>query len=291
MKNREEYLASIYAKRDKVLAKRKKTISLITSTACLVLCFIAVFSFVPKRLVKKTNTAETINENRYSDSRTLDKIIFEEEATFFHSSEIYLHDDSFVINEAISTVTNDANANIQGGIKNSENSFRAEIAAEATTRQMNFGYAGGKFDPNQILSGDPAIAPENPPKDYDSAVTEPYNEKPDSVEEVTKIKTTKASLRTSDEAIEEATKIVPDEDAAKIIEENTQVTVTKTASDETLYTVYFYTSNKTFTIVLDAVTLRVLECTEKNIVTEKESYISYPWFPETTDALPEFKPQ
>lgn len=58
MKNREEYVASIYAKRDECLAKRKRVISASVSALCLILCFCTAAVVMPK-MMKKTSKEVT----------------------------------------------------------------------------------------------------------------------------------------------------------------------------------------------------------------------------------------
>ena len=296
MKSKDEYLRSIYAKRDAELTKRKKTISTVTTALCLAICFATIFAFIPKKFVKKTNTAETVNGKGYSDSKTLNKIYFEEETTLGQIAENYIFNNSYVIDESNKPVTN--SVDVYGTIEKEngrEDSLKTEIAvenpAQATTRQVFFGCLGEPFDPDKLINGNSAIAPENPPEDYYTAVTEPYSEGSASIDEVTIVKTTKAALRTSDEAIDEAIKFIPDVDAAKLIDEKTQVTVTRTSSGKTTYTVYFYTETKLYTVELNAITLEMIECKEKNTVTGDINYYSPAHFPETTAALPEYKPQ
>lgn len=58
MKNREEYMASIYAKRDARLGKRKRAAAAATSALCLILCFCAAAVVMPK-MMKKTSKEVT----------------------------------------------------------------------------------------------------------------------------------------------------------------------------------------------------------------------------------------
>ncbi len=58
MKNREEYLASIYVKRDAYIAKRKKAVGMALSALCIVFCFCAA-AFVMPRMMKKTSPEVT----------------------------------------------------------------------------------------------------------------------------------------------------------------------------------------------------------------------------------------
>lgn len=62
MKNREEYEASIYAKRDALLAKRKKNIRMTVSALSIVLCFCAAALTMPKMISKTPDEQSTSSE-------------------------------------------------------------------------------------------------------------------------------------------------------------------------------------------------------------------------------------
>ncbi len=294
MKSKEEYLSSIYEKRDKKLAKRRKTVSVITSLACLAVCFIAVFSFVPKKIGKKVGTSESVNKSSYSYNMIINKTVPEDSTIIYQFAESFKTQPAHIINDSAESATYNAAENDHDG-KTRENSrddiLKTEIATEKnieTTRNVNFGYIGEPFDPDKLLSGDSAISPE----EKVTAVTGSDYKKPDSVDEAkTVAKTSAAKPKSSEEAVAAAKDFLQDNDAAEIIDEKTQVTVTRTSKGETKYNVYFYTENKSFNIEVDGITLRIISCGEKNLITGKESYISLPWFPETTEALPEYKPQ
>lgn len=68
MKSREEYQASIFAKRDALLAKRKKRISYLTTAGCIVICFLTAFFLVPKDKfkVKSDPNDELLNSHDHS---------------------------------------------------------------------------------------------------------------------------------------------------------------------------------------------------------------------------------
>ena len=302
MKNRDEYLESIYSKRDKKIRERKKTITALTSIFCIVICFAAVFVFVPKNLETKIPVNESgagnsdikiVSSTNTSDTTAVSEDIF----TFAKAYTVIQGYNSGIINN---NADNRVNSEIKATKKNEEtsagNKLQTEIAAEkadeATTRIKYFGYIEEKDDSGSLISGEPAIAPAEPHENFGTEVTGSYHEVPDSINpEETKASTTAAHLRSAEEATAEAEKAVPKEDASKIIDEKTMVTVTRTANGKTTYTVYFYTNTKSIEIELDALTLNVIECKEKNLITGKNSYYSPAHFPETTAALPEYKPQ
>lgn len=284
MKSREEYLASIYSKRDAKIKEHKKRISILTGVLSLGICFASVFTFVPKYFEAETSLSE--NKNNSSDKHILTHSDTTSETQpdnaelfTFHETypAIYYQNHGQINNDVGNRNMNDSE--IKATMKNeyeiSDNKLQTEIAlespAETTTRRMNFGFAG-----------ETALAPTEPPEDFGTLGTTPYDN----------IKTTASNkLATTEDAIAEAKTFVPEEDASKIINEKTQVTVTRTSSGKTTYTVYFYTNYKSFAIELDAVTLDKIECKEKNLITGDDSYYSPPHFPETTAALPAYVPQ
>ncbi|MBR3818532.1 MAG: hypothetical protein IKJ41_05215 [Clostridia bacterium] len=309
MKNRDEYLESIYAKRDALIRERKKTVSVLTSILCLAICFAAVFAFVPKYFEKEIPVNESENSNSdkhiFVNTNTTD-IITTTKEEFFASGEQYTVIQGFnhelITDEAGNRNMNDSEikATKKNEAATSDNKLRTEIAAEIpdeeTTRRLNFGWAGETFDPdwfkNPSLGGENAMSLAETTKDYVTEVSEPCLESPDSVyEEITIARTSASKPKSSEEAIAEAKNVISKDDASKLIDEKTQVTITRTASGKTTYTVYFYTQYKSFIIELDAVTLRVIECKEKNLISGKDSYYSPAHFPETTAALPEYKPR
>ncbi len=313
MKNKDEYLESIYSKRDKKIRERKKTVSVLTSIFCITICFAAVFAFVPKYFKKESPAKK--NETGNSDNHIISNADSSDVLTtmneeFFASGEQYAviqgYNQELITDDAGNRNMNDSQ--IKASQKNysttSENKLQTEIAAEIpdeeTTRRMGFGYIGEPFDESLLptkspLAGSVAIAPAKPPEDSGTEVTEPYFEAPDSIDsDETKASTTAAKLKSAEEATSEAKSFLSTElkeDAEKIIDEKTQVTVTRTANGKTTYTVYLYTNTKSFEIDVDAVTLRILGCKQKYLVSGYETYISPPHFPETTAALPEYKPQ
>lgn len=313
MKNRDEYLESIYAKRDAKIRERKKKISVLISGFCLAVCFAAVFAFVPKYFEKETPVGESENNNSdkhiIADSNTSGKISASNEEVFTFIEQyqaFYNQNNELITDEAGNRNMNDSEikATKRNEAATSNNKLQTEISAEIpdeeTTRRMSFGYIGEPFDEsllptNSPLAGSVAISPAEPPEDSGTEVTEPYFEAPDSIDsDETKASTTAAKLKSAEEATSEAKSFLSTElkeDAEKIIDEKTQVTVTRTANSKTTYTVYLYTNTKSFEIDVDAVTLRILGCKQKYLVSGYETYISPPHFPETTAALPEYKPQ
>ncbi len=65
MKNREEYIESIYKKRDEALKLRKKRRSYLTAAACIAVCFLTAFFLVPKDKPKIEETPDYSSDISY----------------------------------------------------------------------------------------------------------------------------------------------------------------------------------------------------------------------------------
>ena len=293
MKNREEYVASIYAKRDAKIKERKKRIAVFTSVLCIVICFAAMFAFVPKQSINRYSETEINKNNR--NNNTSEKPLNENQTeigllTFYETYPVKRTNSHIDIKDGEGIPKNEnepEKTKSEIYYIGSVDAQKTEIAAEETMR--NFGYIGEPFDPDKLVSGETAIVPADPPDDFSEPASD-SSEINDSIK-ATKASTTAAKLRTSEEAVEEAKKIVPEEDVSKIIDDKTQVTITRTASGKSTYTVFLYTNLKLYTIELDAVTLSLIECKTKNLMSGDTDYYSPAHFPETTAALLEYKPQ
>lgn len=79
MKNREEYEASIFAKRDALLAKRKKRIQTAVSAVCIIMCFGAAAYAVPKMMNISSGT-ETSASTTATTAAASDEIGVAEDA-------------------------------------------------------------------------------------------------------------------------------------------------------------------------------------------------------------------
>ena len=303
MKNRDEYLESIYAKRDAKIKERKKRVSVLTSIVCLAVCFAAAFAFVPRQSGIKTsseeNASNTVSANNPVQTTNEECYIFNE--TYL---AIYNQDNQCLTDDSVhrSSTDSEIKSSKKHEAATSDNRLQTEIAIEIieekTTGNKSFGYIGEPFDPDSLPSkpsfgGFPALAPAEPPDDFGTEVTEPYiDETPGS--EKTKASTTVAKPKSSEEAIVEAKNFlftISKDDSEKIIDEKTQATVTRTANGKTTYTVFLYTNSKSFEIEVDGVTLNIIGCKQKYLVSGYETYISPAYYPETTAALPEYKPQ
>lgn len=68
MKNREEYIESIYKKRDEALELRKKRRSYLTCAACIAVCFLTAFFLVPKDKPKIEETPDCPSDISYGQT-------------------------------------------------------------------------------------------------------------------------------------------------------------------------------------------------------------------------------
>lgn len=68
MKNREEYIESIYKKRDEALELRKKRRSYLTCAACIAVCFLTAFFLVPKDKPKIKETPDYPSDISYGQT-------------------------------------------------------------------------------------------------------------------------------------------------------------------------------------------------------------------------------
>ncbi len=104
MKNREEYMASIYAKRDARFAKRKRAIATATSALCLILCFCVAAVVMPK-MMKKTSeevttdiTVAVNNAEGMADSENVQTMHFVEQfvtmITHYEKPKVEIHEDA-----------------------------------------------------------------------------------------------------------------------------------------------------------------------------------------------------
>ena len=283
MKNREEYFESIYAKRDRILFKKKKKTSFIAGMICLTLCFAAFFTFVPKKLIQKNykdKSETTINNSGHSQTTTV-----------LSSDEIFTFAEAYP--ETLKK--NDNNETKDNSTTNNKEKFtseiiHSEIATEATTRKTAFGWDGSS--PTIPLFGTPAISIDEATSVNSSEANDPIMELPDSVcSEEEESSTAATVLKSPDEAINKAKTLLTQEDQEKISDDKTMVTINRKSDGTTTYTVYIYTNRDSYEIDIDAMTLEIKDCKKKNTLSGYETYISPPHFPETTEALAEFNLQ
>ncbi len=89
MKSREEYTASIFAKRDALLEKRKKRITAAISAVCIALSFAAAAAFVPKTINKTKGDITTETTVQAIVTQTSSAVQYEEQVDYLLREEIY----------------------------------------------------------------------------------------------------------------------------------------------------------------------------------------------------------
>lgn len=275
MKSREEYQASIFAKRDALLAKRRRRISQTAAFLSIVICFAIAFAVLPKKLSKKLSSEETVqlitDDTITADAPTAETSTVQ--AYTFHSSYIRTEGTRKHTQKAAAaanpTVEELAQVITQIHLPNQETEIAQE--SEETTRKALFGggFRPEMWDDETIYEAEGDITPADSP-DY-----------------------------TTEEIIAEARKYLEsgsseNTDSEDSYETKTDVTVTKTSSGS-YYTVYFYFPSTTTKVKLDGDTLELIEYSdewsENGKTMTTPAYIPTTAKPAMTTAAPEYRPQ
>lgn len=246
MKSREEYEASIFAKRDALLVKRKKNIRMAASAISVVICLgaaavaIPVLSEKPEEaaLPSATNAASGVTENKFVAE------MFDEAATQAANGVIIAADNTAVF---------DRNAEKPEGVEDGEieyftfySTFNTEdVIQHMPATEIAVEDAEGEYYTNGRNFGCEA------PKDAmtpDAESTQPSASK---------------KTYTTEEVVEAATKHLSQDDTDKIINNKTNAVVSRKSDGTTSYTVYFYTADKKITVKLSS-ELELLEIKEKD---------------------------
>lgn len=253
MKSREEYEASIYKKRDALLAKRKKNIRMAVSALSVVVCLGAAAFAVPE-LADKSDETQVPSATNASSGNGITENKSEENKAVFDEIGTYLADFSVTKTQSNHTAVfngNTAEEAVQSaeGIEYLTMSeiYRipeTEIVADnagTTAKASSSGYedkfTGGEgfgFKPSGGSLGAESIEPDS---------SESY-----STEEITSA----------------AKKHLSEGDADKIIADKTNAVVSRKSDGTTTYTVYFYTAEKKITVKLSS-GLDLIEITQKDI--------------------------
>lgn len=260
MKSREEYVASIFAKRDALLKKRRKRISYLSAAVCLAVCLTVAFFSIPERFGSKKEPM--INQTEKSIVSTTAAFLAEE-------AEVEEYLDAF-----------------SGSPEKHE---QAQMAANEIYKEEGMlDDAGEAAADAATKKADTTIIQDNLAGGISHSPSVPA---PDSIEATEFRSESKAENRTADEAVKEAYKYVNQSEISDIDNSKTNVIISHNTNGTDYYIVYFYTSTKLITVKLNASTLAMIECGEKNRSNGSENYYSPAHFPETTSALPEYKPQ
>ena len=279
MKNREEYQASIFAKKDALLAKRRRRISQSVAVLSIAACFAAAFAFLPKSLDYKVSFSESYAESAtfVSDSLTAaapttqESTVLQEpdEAYTFYSSYIkYLgtkpHSQKSAAAEASPAIEEFIQTATQIHLPNQDKQFAHK--SEETTRRGYGGFRPEMWDDDGLYITEVHAKPEGAP-DY-----------------------------TSEEIAKKAETYLSDDIAGKIIDKHTLVTVRHFATPPDYYVVWFYTDNKQIKVTLNSENLELIETEETSLSDETETKTTPAYIPTTakspmTTAAPAYMPQ
>ncbi len=261
MKNREEYLASIYTKRDIIIAKRKKKKQIAVSALCVVLCLCASAFAVPKIINKAPDTQSTS-----STTAALTEIA-EENAL----AEEPVH------NSAITEAANSANkphAYFEDGeTEIIERLTNTEIYRETAETALEETYISNIkiFDSNGAQFG------------YIDSIDATHNCEEG---EVSATKKSSVGLYKTDEIVEAACKNLTESEQKSLGNAEPNVTVSRKSSGEESYSIMFSSEETTVIITLNAENLELID---KKILANKTESISGARPPMTT-AKPAYNP-
>lgn len=227
MKSREEYEASIFAKRDALITKRKKNIRMATATLGVVICLGAAAVAIPM-LNEKPDETQALPVTDAAGGMTENKTAAENHSEHF--------------------------------------TFPAVYDAEAYVDRHNFSY-NGEFQ--EVTEGEECYTFAPSSEAYQIPEEEIAVEdgegflSPDSFDDGFNVQGDKPSKKNyaTEEIVAEAKKYVTDTD--RIIDDKTNVTVSRNANGTTTYTAYFYTADKRITVELDS-NLKLIEVKEKD---------------------------
>ncbi len=281
MKNREEYEASIFAKRDALLEKRKRITAAATSALCIALCFVAAAVFLPKSL-NKSNSDLTSTAATTVPSTTLPAA----------EELVCMGGESGVFDAA-------------GAIENESNEAEAEDVEHFTfneTYTKYVTYPATKKQPasNKYFGYSPEGSSE---KDTTAAAaaeiteialeTEIYWEdgKPEATTKRTNTSTTAKPIyndHAEEKAIEAALGYLTDEQRAKVDSDaHIDVTVTRNADGSEYFTVILHTDEGAYLVSVDSKTFEFVKFSERKNSTQA---VSQGYNPNTTTAKPPMIP-
>lgn len=280
MKSRKEYEASIFAKRDALLEKRKKTITAVTSALCIVLCFAAAAIFMPKTL-SKSGSYTTSTATTSTTQPTVEELVGMggETGVFDAAAEGAENALYETTKEEVEYLTQ--SSDYAKPVTTSKETQKHSIGS------VNFGYSGAL--PENTKETTAAAAATQTEIAFE---TEIYWENEDGCpEETTKrtnTSTTVAATRTNEHLASTAYGYLTDEQKSKVIDPETEnITVTRTADGNEYYTVFFETENGGYRVSLDG---RNLELIEVKTLANTTSNVSQGYNPDTTTAKPPMMP-
>ena len=258
MKNREEYLSSIYKKRDAVLTKRKKKKQIAVSALCIVLCLCASAFAMPKlirkvpdiQLTTSTTAAVTeIAEEKIAAEETIQDLLPD---TNVNSSDKPFADFYNDEGEIIEHLTNTETYRVPT-VTASEETYETWI----DSYHKNFGYSGS------------ADAMHNCEE-----------------HEVVATKKSSVGLYKTEQIAEAARKHLTESEIKTFKDAEPNVTVSRKSSGEESYRIMFSAEESTVIITLNAENLELID--KKNLANKTESVSGAR--PPITTAKPAYNP-
>ncbi|MBQ2847166.1 MAG: hypothetical protein IJE74_02805 [Clostridia bacterium] len=282
MKNREEYQASIFAKRNALLQKRKKRISQAAAGTGIAVCFAAAFIIIPQlpgRIVNNNATTSALTASEHEEMITeQNKIFVEENLTFCtnlligpYTKPTHENFQATAYYEEAQSLTNDVTVpaiNSEAEI-DEEITVGAASSEETTKRKDIFSFVDG------LIHMEPEIHTEAVPPP-DSGEDNILQEYPDTGSDNNADENAESSNSfTTEEIITAAIGYLSDEHKEFVDPETAYVTVTKTSQGDEYYEIWFDINGTNHKIRLDSETL------EPIAVNSEKSQA-----PATTAALP-----
>ncbi len=224
MKTNEEFLEGVYSKRDALLKKRKKKMSVAATALCAVVC-VAVGAAAglignrnePNKVIeiynsiKKNGSSVTESHMTYAEKEIVEDAEGEvptdaDNAEYATSGEVYIKP-AKPLPEATETTKAE-----NGGMKDKGVTEKLTFVAETV-----------------IVDGEMGLAPEKPDSGVDSASPTAYLPENN-------------PMPSTEEIIEAAYNAIPEEEREYVIKESAEATVTRYADGRQEYTVYFRTT-------------------------------------------------
>ena len=252
MKNREEYEASIYKKRDAMLAKRKKNIRMTVTALSVVICLSAAVLAMPK-LINKAEEAQASSVTKAASGNGITENRIKETKAVFDEAGTLLAD--FDVTKAQSYYPSAVHGNI--------------MAEETVQNTQDIEYLTAASEiyriPETEIALETEFFAENDSAEYPAGDKQfAYTPQQDTTSTAGgESPTAPKKTYTTEEITAAAVKHLPEDDADKLIADKTNAVVSRKSDGTTSYTVYFYTAEKKFTVKLSS-SLELLEITEKN---------------------------
>lgn len=258
MKSREEYEASIYKKRDALLAKRKKNIRMTVTALSVIICLSAAVFAMPKLMDKADKTQLPSVTNAASGKGAAEN----EDGTYPASFDAFQTQSSHKTSDYAEYWNDYAHNTYDAAFDNngaSEKNIKEDEMIEHLTMSEIYRM------PETEIALETEIAAEEPDAAADGSDKQFAFEPSGGIIDIESIKPSSSSKKTytTEEITAAAESCLSASDAENIISDKTNAVVSRKSDGTTTYTVYFYTAEKKITVKLSD-SLKLIEITEKN---------------------------